>query len=115
MHPDAAKWLVDNKRIKLFGMDTPSPDYSRSKNFEIHQILLGNNIPGVENVANLHLLPPKGAEVFAAPMKIKDGSGGPCRLYARIADKMVFNGGVRGVHLTSGLVGILIALLLIIM
>ena len=42
------------------------------------------NIPAFENVANLNLLPPKGAYVVALPMKIKDGSGGPLRIVARL-------------------------------
>ncbi|XP_031567822.1 uncharacterized protein LOC116302625 [Actinia tenebrosa] len=112
--PVAAQWLVDNNKIKLFGIDTPSFDRGQSLTFGSHLILLKRNIPGIENVANLHLLPPKGAEVFAAPMKIKEGSGGPCRLYARIADKMVVSRGVDpGFHLTPGLVLMSITFLLI--
>ena len=33
-------------------------------------------------MANLHMLPPRGAQVFATPMKIKDGSGAQVRAYA---------------------------------
>ncbi|MGI9533678.1 MAG: cyclase family protein, partial [Thermodesulfobacteriota bacterium] len=40
------------------------------------------NIPAFENVANLDKLPPTGAIVFALPMKIKGGSGGPLRIIA---------------------------------
>ena len=29
-------------------------------------------------------LPPKGATLFAAPMFISGGSGGPCRIFARL-------------------------------
>jgi kynurenine formamidase len=79
--PKAAEWLVQHK-IKAVGLDTPSIDYGQSKDFKTHQILLGASIPGFENIANLNLLPVKGAYVVALPMKIKNGSGGPLRIIA---------------------------------
>ena len=82
LHPDAAQWLVDNRKIKAFGLDTPSIDYGQSKLFETHQILFKENIPAIENIANLDDLPVKGSHVIALPMKIKGGSGGPLRMIA---------------------------------
>ena len=80
LHPDAATWLSSERNIKAFGLDTPSIDYGQSKLFETHQILFKNNIPAFENVANLDQLPTTGAWVFALPMKIGGGSGGPLRI-----------------------------------
>ncbi len=80
--PDAATWLVENRKIKALGLDTPSIDYGQSTLFESHQILFKENIPGFENVANLEKLPETGAFIIALPMKIKDGSGGPLRIVA---------------------------------
>ena len=40
------------------------------------------NVVGFENLADLHLLPPRGAYVVALPMKIEGGSGGPLRIVA---------------------------------
>jgi len=77
----AAEWLVQH-RIKAVGIDTPSMDYGQSKDFKTHQILLGASIPGFENIADLNLLPEKGAYIIALPMKIKNGSGGPLRIIA---------------------------------
>ncbi|MBI4579986.1 MAG: cyclase family protein [Planctomycetes bacterium] len=82
LHPDAARWLVANRRIKAFGIDTASIDYGQSKLFETHQVLFAAAIPALENVANLGRLPPTGAAVIALPMKIKNGSGGPVRIVA---------------------------------
>ena len=82
--PEAASWLVNERKIKAIGMDTPSIDYGQSKLFETHRILFERNIPAFENVANLHLLPAKGAWVIALPMKIKGGSGAPLRIVALI-------------------------------
>ena len=82
IHPDAAAWLVKNRKIKAVGIDVASVDYGQSKDFKTHQILYEQNISGFENVANLDKLPVKGAYVFALPMKIKGGSGGPLRIIA---------------------------------
>jgi kynurenine formamidase len=81
---EACQWLVDSKVIKAVGIDTPSLDYGQSIDFLAHRILLGNNIPGFENVANLHLLPETGAYIVALPMKIGKGSGAPLRIIANI-------------------------------
>jgi kynurenine formamidase len=79
---EAAQWLVDNRSIAAFGLDTPSIDYGQSKDFRAHVILYSANIPGFENVANLGQLPAVGSYVVALPMKIAKGSGGPLRIVA---------------------------------
>jgi kynurenine formamidase len=78
----AATWLTSNRKIKAVGIDTPSMDYGQSKDFKTHQVLLGKNVPGFENVANLDQLPTKGAYVVALPMKIEHGTGAPLRIIA---------------------------------
>ncbi len=80
LHPDAARWLVEHRRIDAFGIDTPSIDYGQSTRFESHRVLYAENIPAFENVAALDRLPPTGAYVIALPMKIGGGSGGPLRM-----------------------------------
>jgi len=82
LSPEAAEWLVRNRNIKSIGLDTPSIDYGQSVYFKSHVILLSENIPAFENLNNLYLLPTKGFEVIALPMKIKGGSGGPLRIVA---------------------------------
>jgi len=83
--PDAARWLTENRRIKAIGLDTASIDYGQSKLFESHRVLMGQNIPAFENVTNLERLPEKISMVFAMPMKIRGGSGGPLRIIALVA------------------------------
>jgi kynurenine formamidase len=85
--PAAAEWLATKRKIKAIGLDTPSIDYGQSKDFRTHQILMGNNIPAFENLANLEQLPVKGAYVIALPMKIKNGSGGPLRIVAWVKNE----------------------------
>lgn len=87
LDPEAAKWLIENRRLKAIGLDTASIDYGQSQLFESHVTLFKNSVPAFENVANLDKLPAKGAIVFALPMKIKGGSGGPLRIVALIPDK----------------------------
>ena len=84
LHPEAARWLAQNRRINAVGIDTPSIDYGQSTLFESHVALFSANIPAFENVANLEQVPVQGATVIALPMKIKGGSGGPLRIVAMI-------------------------------
>lgn len=87
LHPDAAKWLADERDIIAFGLDTPSIDFGQSKLYESHRHLFAANIPGFENVANVDQLPPTGAFVIALPMKVERGSGAPARIVAWIPNK----------------------------
>jgi kynurenine formamidase len=86
LHPEAARWLVENRKIAAIGLDTASIDYGQSTLFESHQILFERNIPAFENLANLDKLPKTGAFVIALPMKIKDGSGGPLGIVAFVPE-----------------------------
>jgi kynurenine formamidase len=79
---EAAEFLVKQRRVKAVGLDTPSIDHGPSKDFIVHRVLGGANVPIFENVAALERLPAKGATVFAIPMKIKGGSGAPLRIFA---------------------------------
>lgn len=82
--PEAAEWLVKNRKFKAIGIDTASIDYGQSNTFGSHVSLMSENIPAFENVANLEKLPVKGANIIALPMKIKGGSGAPLRIVAFI-------------------------------
>ena len=82
IHPEAARWIVEQRAVAAVGIDTPSIDYGQSTGFETHVILYSSNTPGFENVANLGSVPETGAFVVALPMKIEGGSGGPLRIVA---------------------------------
>jgi kynurenine formamidase len=82
LHPAAARWLVEERAIGAVGLDTASIDHGSSTTFESHQVLSRANVPALENVAALELLPATGFEVVALPMKIRAGSGGPVRIAA---------------------------------
>jgi kynurenine formamidase len=57
------------------GMDPPFP---------AHNLLHKANCYGLASLANLDRLPPKGAILIAAPLKIKDGTGSPIRALALV-------------------------------
>lgn len=84
--PSTAKWLIEKRKVKAVGLDTPSIDFGQSKDFKTHQILLGANTPAFENVAHLDKLPSTGIYVIALPMKIGGGSGAPLRIIASIVE-----------------------------
>jgi kynurenine formamidase len=81
---ESARFLVERRKAGALGVDTASIDHGPSKDFIVHQIANGANVPGLENVANLEELPEAGAWVIALPMKIAGGSGGPVRIVALV-------------------------------
>ena len=81
---DAARLLVEERRVAALGIDTASIDYGRSTDFQVHRVAAAQNVPGLENLTNLDQLPATGALVIALPMKIEGGSGGPLRAVALV-------------------------------
>lgn len=79
---EAADFLVTKRKVDGIGIDTPSIDYGLSRDFIVHQIVNGADRYGLENIANLHRLPPRGATLVSLPIKIKGGTGGPVRIMA---------------------------------
>ncbi|HOM03481.1 MAG TPA: cyclase family protein [Acetivibrio sp.] len=66
-----AEFMVERK-IKILGMDTPSPD---KPPFSVHRLLLKNKIFILENLTNLEkLLDAEKFEVIALPLNIKADS-----------------------------------------
>ena len=82
LDPAAARWLIQQRRVKAVGIDTASIDRGQSTTFEAHRALAAHDVPVFENLAALEQLPPRGATVFALPAKIEGGSGGPLRAIA---------------------------------
>lgn len=82
--PEAARWLALNRRIYGVGLDTLSLESGSNIRFGVaaHLALLGANVYGLENVANLDLLPSYGATLLVSPMKIRNACGGPVRILA---------------------------------
>lgn len=79
---EAAQLLVDERSIAGLGIDSPSVDYGPSADFQVHRIGAAKNVFNLENLMGLDRLPATGAYLFALPMKIEGGSGGPVRAVA---------------------------------
>ena len=80
--PESVDFLVKERALRGIAIDTPSIDRGKSAAFEAHQIVCGAGRLALENIANLDRLPTTGATLYVIPMLIKDGTGGPARVFA---------------------------------
>lgn len=79
----AVEWLLNHRGVSSVGVDTLSLDPGRSTTLDVHHLLLGDaDRIGLENVAHLANIPAGGASLTIGAIPLKDGSGGPCRLFA---------------------------------
>lgn len=79
---EAARYLLDVRHVRGIGLDTMSMDYGLSTDFVVHHLVNGRGRYGLENLANLDKLPPRGFYLIVAPIKIETGTGGPARVFA---------------------------------
>jgi len=79
---EAGKFLIDDRHARGLGIDTLSIDRGISKDFAVHHIVNGAGRYGLENVAHLDKLPPRGFFLTIAPIKTEEGTGGPTRIFA---------------------------------
>jgi kynurenine formamidase len=79
---EAALWLVENRDITGIGIDTLSLDPGNSLTFPVHVNFLATDRYGIENLAGLDRIPPRGATAYVGLIPWEEGSGGPCRVIA---------------------------------
>lgn len=79
----AAEWLLAERDIAGIGVDTLSLDHGASTTFDTHLTVLGADRYGIENLANLAKVPPRGATIVVGLIPWEHGSGGPARVFAR--------------------------------
>jgi kynurenine formamidase len=84
IHPQAAEWLIKERRVAGLAVDTLSLDHGPSRDFRTHQLWLPAGRWGIENIANLDQVPASGATIVLGLPKVKDASGGPARILALI-------------------------------
>ena len=86
--PDGIRFLIDQRDIRGFGVETVGTDAGQGSHytppFPAHYFLHGAGKYGLQCLANLDQLPPTGAMLLAAPLKIKDGTGSPLRVLALV-------------------------------
>jgi kynurenine formamidase len=80
--PEAADWLMKERKAVGLAVDTLSLDHGPSKDFRTHSLWLPSGRWGLENVANLDKAPPAGATLVVGVAKVKDATGAPARLVA---------------------------------
>jgi kynurenine formamidase len=88
--PDAecARWMAETSGIVGLGVETVGTDAGMAHSFDpafpAHHYLLGAGKYGLTQLANLAELPPVGAVVVVAPLKLVGGTGSPTRVFALI-------------------------------
>jgi kynurenine formamidase len=81
---EAADFLLEERRVTAIGVDTLSLDHGPSTTFSVHVNWLGADRYGLENLANLGDLPPRGATATVGVIPWEEGSGGPARVLATV-------------------------------
>ena len=86
---EAVEWLIKARDVRGFGVETINTDAGQSwawpTPYPCHTLMHGANKYGLQCLRNLDQLPPTGALIFAAPLKLQAGSGSPLRVLALVA------------------------------
>ena len=82
------RYLVEERGVLGFGTETIGTDAGQAFHLQpplpAHYYLHGAGRYGLQCLANLDQLPPKGALIVCAPLKIRNGSGSPIRALALV-------------------------------
>ena len=85
-HQTSSQFLANERDILGVGVETVGTDAGAAGGFNPpfpnHTFMHGAGKFGITSLINLDLLPPTGAIVIAAPLKIVNGSGSPLRVIA---------------------------------
>jgi len=88
---EAVKFLVAERDILGFGTESIGTDAGQASHlrppYPCHYFMHGAGRYGLQCLTNLDLLPPAGALVVAAPLKIRNGSGSPLRVIALVENR----------------------------
>jgi kynurenine formamidase len=85
---ECARWLAQEAPIGGVGVETVGTDAGGAGAFDppfpVHSYVLGAGKYGLTQLANLDRLPPTGAVIVVAPLKLVDGTGSPSRVLALV-------------------------------
>ena len=85
-HKSCSEFLAKERDVLGVGVETVGTDAGQGGTFDPpfpnHTTMHGAGKFGITSLVNLDLLPPTGAVVIAAPLKIVNGSGSPLRVIA---------------------------------
>jgi kynurenine formamidase len=86
--PATVAFLAEERNVTGVGVETVGTDSGQASGqepmFPCHNLMHGANKCGLASLCNLDLLPPTGAVLIAAPLKIREGSGSPVRVLALV-------------------------------
>lgn len=86
--PDCVRFLAHERDVLGVGVETVGTDAGQAAGFDppfpAHNVMQGSGRFGLASLANLDQLPPTGAVVIAAPLKLVGGSGSPLRVLALV-------------------------------
>jgi len=84
--PECSRMLANDRDVLGVGVETVGTDAGCAGSFDPpfanHYFMHGSGKFGLASLCNLDQLPPTGAVVIAAPLKIRNGSGSPVRVIA---------------------------------
>jgi len=88
LHPASSALLAHDRDVRGVGVETIGTDAGQAGRFDPpfpnHGIMHGAGKFGLASLCNLDRLPPAGAVLIAAPLKIVNGSGSPLRVLALV-------------------------------
>lgn len=86
--PDCVRFLANERDVLGVGVETVGTDAGQAGGmdpaFPCHNLMHGAGKLGLASLTNLDQLPPTGTLLFAAPLKIQNGSGSPLRVLALV-------------------------------
>ena len=88
---EVVPWMIKERDVHGFGTESVGTDAGQAQHLDppypCHYFMHGNNRYGLQCLTNLDQLPPQGALIFSAPLKIRSGSGSPLRVLALAPSK----------------------------
>jgi kynurenine formamidase len=85
---ECAQWLATGTGLAGVGVETVGTDAGAAHSFDppfpVHHFMLGAGRYGLTQLANLARLPPVGAVLIVAPLKLVGGTGSPARVLALV-------------------------------
>ena len=85
---ECAHWLATGTGLAGVGVETVGTDAGAAHSFDppfpVHHHMLGAGRYGLTQLANLARLPPTGALLIVAPLKLVGGTGSPARVLALV-------------------------------
>jgi kynurenine formamidase len=84
MSEDAARLLMEERSVAGVGTDTHGIDPGRDRRYATSKLVLGRGGMVIENLRNVHELPPLGATLVIGVLRLEGGTGSPAAVLALV-------------------------------